>query len=367
MSSLILCDGLTKRYGSHEVLSGIDLAIGASRTTVLTGPPESGKSVLLRLLVGLEQPDAGRLLIGGEDVAGKPGALRRIGYVPQSFALYPHMTVRDNIAYPMRVQGAPEADLRDRIDRACDLLNIRPLLDKTPDQLSGGEKQRTAVARGLVSDVEIFVLDDPLVGLDYKLRERLMDDLRQMRHDLDATFVYATADPLEALAMADDLVVLDGGRVVEAGPVDRVYDEPAHLRAAELVGFPRASRIDGRVEGGGARVSTPLFAIELDGAAEGAGAAVTVVRSEDVTIGAAPAPGALAVDGEVLLVEDLGAEIVVYVGAAGCQLTAAHPVAETGDPRFGEPIRAGIAPDRVMVFDAATGRRLGRGRAVPHG
>jgi len=366
MASLIVCDGLIRRYGDRTVLDGIDLAIAAGRTTVLTGPPESGKSVLLRLLVGLEQPDGGRLLIDGEDVAGKPGSLRRIGYVPQSFALYPHMTVRDNIAYPMRIQGASEADLRDRIARACDLLNIGPLLDKTPDQLSGGEKQRTAVARGLVSDVEIFVLDDPLVGLDYKLRERLMDDLRQMRRDLDATFVYATADPLEALAMADDLMVMDAGRVVEAGPVDRVYDEPDHLRAAELVGFPRASRIDGRIDGGGRRIATPLFEFDLDDPAGGAGDAVVVVRPEDVMIGGEPAAGALTLDGQVHLIEDLGAELVVYVAAGGRQLTAAHPVADSGQPGFGERIRTSIAPERLMVFDAASGRRLGRGKAVRH-
>ncbi|MBE7186250.1 MAG: ABC transporter ATP-binding protein, partial [Methylobacterium mesophilicum] len=167
---------VTRTYKGRNALDGFELAVEPQSFTVICGPPAAGKSVLFRLLVGLEKPDAGRVLLAGRDITNLAPAERAIGYVPQSFALYPHLTVADNMAYPLRLAKAPREEVERRVDRAAGILSIRHLLGKTPDQLSGGEKQRVAVARGLLKDARVFVLDDPLVGLDYKLRERLMDE-----------------------------------------------------------------------------------------------------------------------------------------------------------------------------------------------
>ena len=210
----IVVSGLSKAYGSERVLDGLDLAVEKNSFTVLCGPSGSGKSVLFRLLVGLEQPDSGTIMLNGKDITDMSAARRAVGYVPQSFALYPHLSVHDNIGYPLKLAKWPISEISRRVAWASDVLAITHLLDKTPDQLSGGEKQRTALARGLLKDADIFILDDPLVGLDYKLRERLMDELKGLQKELDATFVYATLDSLEALTMAENMVVLDSGRIV---------------------------------------------------------------------------------------------------------------------------------------------------------
>jgi multiple sugar transport system ATP-binding protein len=340
-------EGVTRRYDGAAALRDISLTAPDGRFTVLTGPPGCGKSVLLRLLVGLERPDSGRILLGGEDVTDAPPASRPLGYVPQSFALYPHLTVRDNIGYPLRLAGSPRARIGERVEQVAATLSIGHLLDKTPDTLSGGEKQRTAVARGLAKDARVFALDDPLVGLDYKLRERLMADLKALARDLGATVLYAASDPLETLAMAQELVVLDAGRVVQAGPVERIYAEPASEDAMRLVGFPRANLLPGHAAGGRVEAGPLAFA----------------ARAPDgpVTVGFRPeapapaAPGAVALEGTVTLVEDLGAELVIYLDCAGTPVTLARAAEEGPPPETGAPLRLGVAPPDLVVFTPAAG------------
>ena len=170
----VLCmEHITKWYGGTPVLVGLTLGAMSGQLTVVYGPPASGKSVLVRVLTGLEAPDAGRIILRGEDVTALAPAERNIGYVPQSFALYPHYSVRENIAYPLDLAGTPAAETRDVVASAAAMLKIEEHLDKTPDQLSGGQKQRVAIARGIAKQTDFFVLDDPLAGLDFKLREQL--------------------------------------------------------------------------------------------------------------------------------------------------------------------------------------------------
>lgn len=352
-----------KSYRDTRALDGVTLQVAADALTVVCGPPQSGKSVLLRMLVGLETPDSGRLLLDGEDLARTPPGSRRIGYVPQSFALYPHMSVSRNIGYPLYLHKAPAARIRQRINQVTELLGIPArLLDMRPDQLSGGEKQRTAVARGLLNEAEVFVLDDPLVGLDFKLRERLMEDLRDMRRELGTTFLYATSDSLEALTMADRLVVLDTGRVVEQNAVDELYEEPMQLRSAELIGFPRCNVFDGHWDTGTCR--TPLFdcAVSTCDSAPSGGVAAAV-RPEDVVIGGVGAPaGAVGGRARVRLVEDLGSELIVHLAAGQHAMTAVLPAANAELPAEDTEVAFSIDPARIMLFDAQTGRRIGRGR-----
>lgn len=353
---------LTKRYGQTVALDGLDLAIEPETLTVLCGPPKSGKSVLFRLLVGLESAEAGVIELMGEDVTARPPAARRVGYVPQSFALYPHLTVAANIAYPMTLAKAPKDEIARRVDRAAGLLSITHLLKKTPDQLSGGEKQRVALARGLLKDATVFVLDDPLVGLDYKLREQLMDDLKSLRAELKATFLYGTSDSLEALTMAQRLVVLDGGRVLQHDEVEAVYDEPAHLRSLELVGFPRANLVPGTLANGAVEAGPFRFRTAANGAPHGI---IAGIRPEAVRLGGGEG---LRASGRVRLVEDLGGEYVVYLDVGGAngaalQVTTSFPV-RGAPPAYGADLDFAVHPRDVIVFDAESGRRLGRGEAA---
>jgi ABC-type sugar transport system ATPase subunit len=351
--SAIRLEGLIRRYGRTTALDGIDLEIAPDRLTVFCGPPGSGKSVLFRLLVGLEKPDAGHILLDGTDITTLPGDRRSIGYVPQSFALFPHMTVFDNIAYPMARQGVARAEIAQRVDRAAAVLRITPLLHKQPSQLSGGEKQRAAIARGILKNARIFILDDPLVGLDFKLRESLMEDLTEMRAELGATFLYATSDPLEALMMAEDLVVMDAGRIVDAGAADRVYHRPARLRAAELVGFPRCNVLNGRVDG--AVCDTGLCRIPV---AATPGEVMVVIRAEAIAFAEGSAQA-----GEIRLLENLGAESVVHFGFGGETLVTTAPSRRVMHLDIGDPFPFVLNPEGILLYTGDTGALAGHGLA----
>lgn len=354
--SAIVFEGIAKSYRGRPALAELDLAIADQSLTVFCGPPAAGKSVLFRLLVGLEQPDRGRILIDGVEVTYLPAADRLIGYVPQSFALFPHMSVYANIAYPLRQQGAKPAEIERRVGEAAEILRITRLLQKKPSQLSGGEKQRAAIARGMLKDARIFILDDPLVGLDFKLRESLMEDLKDMRATLGATFLYATSDSLEALTMAEELVVLDRGRVVEAGPVASLYHRPQRLRAAELIGFPRCNLLPAVREND--LCQNALLSLPLAGAAT---EAILAVRPEHVR----HAPGEPeARRGEITLMENLGAECVVYLTCEGLPLVSIPESDAVAGLDVGSAYPFVIDPAHVAAFDAATGMRL---EAARHG
>jgi multiple sugar transport system ATP-binding protein len=347
---------LTKSYRGEPALDSLDLDVREKSFTVVCGPPKSGKSVLCRLIVGLEYPDAGTIRLGGEDITRLAPAERQIGYVPQSFALYPHLTVAENVGYALALHGASSDEIARRVDWAASLLSITHLLKKTPDQLSGGEKQRTALARGLLKNAQVFVLDDPLVGLDYKLRERLMDELKSLREEIKATFLYFTADSIEALTMAQDLVVLDAGRVAQRGDAISLYNMPQNVRTLELIGFPKANVLDATIAGG-TLTAGPLRLRAM--APEGQGNAVKVgFRPEALRRGSGRG-----VDGEgrVMLVENLGGELVVYLESNGAALVMAYPAEGESEPEFGGSVAFTINPNDIVLFDAQSGQRLGSG------
>ena len=357
--------GITKRYGQTLALDRFQLTVEPQSFTVLCGPPQSGKSVLFRILVGLEKPDAGQIVLSGRDIANDPPADRPIGYVPQNFALYPHQTVAQNMAYPLTLARFPKNEISRRVDRTAGILSITHLLGKTPDQLSGGEKQRVAVARGLLKDAEIFVLDDPLVGLDYKLRERLMDELKSLREELQATFLYATSDSLEALTMAHRLAVLDAGRLIQEGEAADVYHQPRHQRSLDLIGFPNANLVAGRVTKGLVEAGPLRFApdsVSIDGMDIIAG-----IRPEHIRLnreGQSPSPG-LSFVGRVTLVENLGGEAVVYLEADGHALTSAMPLFDAAPPELDSTVRVTIDPANILLFDGSSGKRLADDGAAP--
>ncbi len=354
--SSVRFDGVGKSYRGVRALDRVSFDVPPDSLTVLCGPPSAGKSVLLRLLVGLEQPDAGRIVIGDRDITAVPAARRRIGYVPQSFALFPHLSVFDNIAYPLALQGVAHAEIERRMRDIAAILRIGPLLAKRPSQLSGGEKQRAAIARGILKNADLFILDDPLVGLDFKLRESLMEDLKDMRAELGATFLYATSDSLEALTMAEHIVVLDAGQVVDANSVHELYRRPRRLRAAELVGFPRCNVVAGSLDGTG-QCRTSLASFALRAPSSHAGEVAVIARPEHIE----HRPGGNGMPGTIRLMENLGAECVVYFDAGDETLVTSVASPSVAHLDIGAPFAFAVRTSGLLVFEPASGALLGQG------
>ncbi|MFN8592856.1 MAG: ABC transporter ATP-binding protein [Thermomicrobiales bacterium] len=368
-ASILHLEGISKAYKGTPVLSDLSLTANAGQLTVVYGPPASGKSVLMRILTGLETADAGRVILRGTDVTHASPAERNIGYVPQSFALYPHLSVRANIAYPLDLAGAPAAETRDVVADAATMLKIEEHLDKTPDQLSGGQKQRVAIARGIAKRTDLFVLDDPLAGLDFKLREQLVDDLRGLNTATGASVLYVTSDVVEAMTLADELAVLAGGRIIASGLPETLYREPENVGTMALVGFPPANLLRGtlRRRDGQLWCDTALIAFPVtvvDGTGEG-----------DVFVGVRPerlhlshrefdrvleTERALEFAARVLLREDLGGEDIVYLLAGGTPLTLVDRDHSRRDDLDAE-VTIFLYPRNLVLFDAASGRTIGHG------
>jgi ABC-type sugar transport system ATPase subunit len=344
---------VTKKYRQHVPANRLNLKVRDGSFSVVFGAPGSGKSTLLRLITGLEQPDSGQICLRGEDVTHTPPGDRNIGYVPQSFALYPHYSVFDNIAYPLKLMGIAKAEYTPIVQQTAEQLQIAPLLQKRPDQCSGGEKQRVAIARGIVKNTKIFILDDPLTGLDFKLRERLFDDLREMKEDLAATFIYTTSDPLEALMLAEDVHIFDGGQVVEVGPLDEVYNNPRHVRTAELLGFPNTNMLAGKLTGGGGYCETDIFSFPIQAANSVGEVAVWVaIRPQDIVLNPEPNAGLVTSPADITLVEDLGGELHIYLRAGDVELETVVPHGSGQVIPTEGTATIGVDPSRFRLYGA---------------
>ena len=349
---------VTRVYGKNAVLRGASLSIMSGDFFVLSGPPSSGKSVLLRVVLGLEECNSGSVVLHGKDVTTEGPQRRNIGYVPQSFALFPNKTVRDNITYPMRLDKTDKVTIAETLDRVCELLAIGELLDRKPDQLSGGQKQRVAIARGLAKQTDFFVLDDPLVGLDFKLRERLIDDLTRTRSALGVTFLYSTSDTLESLLLASRVGILAGGRIAEQGELSQVYDVPQAAASMRSLGFPETNFFQGQARGGRCTSELGEFAIS-DATVDGD--VVIGVRPEHVMLGESR-DGSLTMSAEVQFTEDVGGSEIVYlqVGAiAMSTVLGADSAALAG--LSGGKASISINPESLVVFDPVALTRIAQG------
>jgi ABC-type sugar transport system ATPase subunit len=358
--------GIAKKYGRTQILKDVDLSVEAGTFTVVFGLPACGKSVLVRLLTGLEKPSAGHILLRGTDATRIDSGARNIGYVPQSFALYPHFSVYENISYPLDLIKFPKTQIDRAVRQIAAQLKIDQLLDKNPDQLSGGEKQRVALARGVVKHSDLYILDDPLVGLDFKLREQMFDDLKQMQQSLAATFLYTTSDPLEALALADKVAVLDGGCIVEAGDLEELYRHPTRITTMALLGFPASNQIDGELFSRADKhwCRTGLFELPVsmtptaDPAPEKGNVRV-VIRPEDIHLNP-DQNNMLKCQAQVVLLEDLGSEVIVYLEVNKISLITVISHAEdhlVGNDR----VTVGVRPSKAILFLPDTGQRIGQG------
>ncbi|MBT8367758.1 MAG: ABC transporter ATP-binding protein [Deltaproteobacteria bacterium] len=357
---------IAKKYGRSQVLKDVDLSVEAGTFAVVFGLPACGKSVLVRLLTGLEKPSAGRILLRGTAANKIDSGGRNIGYVPQSFALYPHFSVYDNISYPLDLINYPKPQIDRAVRQIAVQLKIDHLLSKKPDQLSGGEKQRVALARGVVKHTDIYILDDPLVGLDFKLREQMFDDLKQMQQSLAATFLYTTSDPLEALALADKVAILDGGRIVEAGDLEVLYRRPAHITTMALLGFPASNQIGGELFSRADQLwcRTGLFELPVSMTAPAdlpaeIGDVRVVVRPEDIHLNP-DQDGMLKCQAQVVLLEDLGSEVIVYLEVNKIPLVTVISHAED-HLVSNDKVTVGVRPSKAVLFNSETGQKIGQG------
>ena len=350
MSNVVLRQ-VIKRYGAVEVVHGINLEIAAGSFVALVGPSGCGKSTTLRMIAGLEDISDGDISIGGRVVSDLPPKDRDIAMVFQNYALYPHMTVADNMAFALRQQRIDKAEIKSRVDSAADILELRPLLDRYPRQLSGGQRQRVAMGRAIVRDPKVFLFDEPLSNLDAKLRVQMRVEIKKLHQRIKATTIYVTHDQVEAMTLADKIVVMRDGVIEQAGAPLELYDRPANRFVAQFIGSPSMNLLKGTIEGD--EFVTP------DGIRLPAPGGV-VPSGTDVVYGIRPEDIAIADDGieaVVEVVEPTGAEIQIYANIGQQQVSAVVRQRVRAQP--GDTIRLKPDFDRIHLFEAgAEGRRL---------
>jgi len=347
--------GIRKRYGSVEIIPDLDLEIEDGEFVVLVGPSGCGKSTLLRMIAGLEEITAGDLKIAGRRVNELSPRERNIAMVFQNYALYPHMNVRENMAFSLKLVKADKATIDQQIGKASAILGLDPLLDRLPRQLSGGQRQRVAMGRAIVRDPAVFLFDEPLSNLDAKLRVQMRAEIRGLHDRLKATTIYVTHDQIEAMTMADKIVVMRDGRIEQAGRPMDLYANPANLFVATFLGSPEMNLLPGT------RREASLD-LGKDGVVS-TGTALPSAAPAQITLGVRPHDLQIAVDGDaafsatVALIERTGAETVLT-----CALPSGRKVCVVGPAqlaaRNGERIGLAFDPAHLRYFDTQTGRAL---------
>jgi multiple sugar transport system ATP-binding protein len=346
-----------KHFGTTKVIHGVSFDIRDGEFMVLVGPSGCGKSTLLRMLAGLEEISGGSIAIDGRTVNDVDSKDRDIAMVFQSYALYPHMNVRDNMGFSLRLRKAPRHELDERVAKAARILNLEPYLDRYPRELSGGQRQRVAMGRAIVRDPKVFLFDEPLSNLDAKLRVQMRAEIKALHQRLRTTTVYVTHDQIEAMTMADRIVVMHDGVIEQIGTPLELYDRPDNLFVAQFIGSPAMNIVQGtlRRTNGSAHVETADGVRWPLGAGAGAdGQAVTYgVRPDHLEL----APNAeRGVPGEIVVVEPTGSEteLVVKIGAAQV-VVEAHGRATV---RPGDKVTFAVNPANVHLFDQTSGQRL---------
>jgi multiple sugar transport system ATP-binding protein len=343
-----------KSFGTVEVIHGVSVDITDGEFVILVGPSGCGKSTLLRMIAGLEQISQGDILIGDRVVNNVPPKERDIAMVFQNYALYPHMTVADNMGFSLKLRRIEKAVIKERVNKAADILGLQPYLDRYPRQLSGGQRQRVAMGRAIVRDPQVFLFDEPLSNLDAKLRVAMRTEIKELHQRLGTTTVYVTHDQIEAMTMADKIVVMHDGVVEQIGAPLDLYDRPRNLFVAGFIGSPAMNFLNGKVvRNGGASFqmeSGRKLPLPAHSAARDGQAVVYGIRPEHLH---AAGDGT---EAEVVVVEPTGAEVQVFARLDGNDITAV--LRERLQLKPGETVR--FAPDtsQVHLFDAASGDRI---------
>jgi multiple sugar transport system ATP-binding protein len=345
-----------KSFGLAEVIHGVDIEIADGEFVVLVGPSGCGKSTLLRMVAGLESISAGDILIADRVVNHLPPKARDIAMVFQNYALYPHMKVFDNMAFSMKLRGAPKDEIDRRVSEAAEILGLTPLLARYPRQLSGGQRQRVAMGRAIVRDPQVFLFDEPLSNLDAKLRVAMRAEIKALHQRVGGTTVYVTHDQIEAMTMADKIVVMQGGYVEQIGAPLELYDKPDNIFVAGFIGSPAMNFVRGRVvRNGSPAVVTPegetIPAPDAPGMDEGR-EVVLGMRPEHLTL----VDGELGFSAQVMVTEPTGSEVQILAKHGADDVVAVFR--ERFMPAPGQVIR--LAPDlgHAHMFDAGTGQVL---------
>ena len=335
--------GLRKSYGKHEVIHGVDIEIAEGEFVALVGPSGCGKSTLLRMIAGLEEITDGELRIGDRvvnDVASKD---RDIAMVFQSYALYPHLTVADNLGFSLKMRKAPRAEMQARVTEAARILGLEPLLDRRPKQLSGGQRQRVAMGRAIVRDPQVFLFDEPLSNLDAKLRVQMRGEIKSLHRRLKTTTIYVTHDQVEAMTMADRIVVLRDGIVEQAGKPLDLYERPANAFVASFIGSPAMNMLP-------ATVSVDGRTLELHAGGRVGVPGASLKPGDNLVVGVRPEDFAISEQGlraNVISVEPTGSETLCSVDAGGTPLT----IVVRDKRRLAEGETIGLEAKTLHVFD----------------
>ncbi|MFD5869281.1 ABC transporter ATP-binding protein [Corynebacterium sp. NPDC060344] len=352
---------LTYPGADAPTVKDLDLDIADGEFLVLVGPSGCGKSTSLRMLAGLEEVTAGRVLIDGRDVTHEDPKDRDIAMVFQNYALYPHMSVRENMGFALKLAKVGKAERNARVEKAAEMLDLTPYLDRKPKDLSGGQRQRVAMGRAIVREPQVFLMDEPLSNLDAKLRVQTRTQVAALQRELGVTTVYVTHDQVEAMTMGDRVAVLDAGILQQVAPPKELYARPANVFVAGFIGSPsmnllRARLDDGAVVLGDQRI--PVDAAVAGGSAGASGEIIVGVRPEDTTLGGGAGAGTRGIAATVALVEELGADSYVYAHTNG---TSEPLIARVGDgtaPPVGTRVTLVADPGKLHLFDAESGGRL---------
>ena len=351
-------EGLTKRFGPVVAVESVDLTINSGEFVVLVGPSGSGKTTCLRMIAGLETVTSGSIFIGDTDVAQVHAKDRNVAMVFQSYALYPHMSVADNMGFALKIRKLQRDEIERRVREVAAILGLTQELPRRPKTLSGGQQQRVALGRAIVRDPAVFLFDEPLSNLDAKLRVAMRSELIKLHHRLDTTMIYVTHDQIEAMTMGDRIVVMHEGGIRQVGTPLEVYDDPDDAFVASFIGSPAMNLIDGMAQPGDGSTT-----FRTDGLDIGLPAGHPVARGGPVTIGIRPefldlqpTDGALAIPGRIEAVEHLGADTIVELETAGPTLVAR--LVRNDGISYGSDIRLWVDPGNVMAFDQDSGKRL---------
>jgi multiple sugar transport system ATP-binding protein len=348
---------VVKRFGSVQVVHGIDVTIDDRSFVVLLGPSGCGKSTLLRMIAGLEQVTEGEIAIGGRVVNDVPPKSRDVAMVFQNYALYPHMKVFDNMAFSLKLAKVDRATIKEKVQRAAEILNLTEYLDRYPRQLSGGQRQRVAMGRAIVRNPQVFLFDEPLSNLDAQLRVQMRTEIKALHQRLGSTSVYVTHDQIEAMTMADKIVVMRDGRIEQAGAPLDVYDHPRNLFVAGFIGSPAMNLIPGKLRGGDGRASVEtedgvMLPLPANAPGQSGQAVYYGVRPDHLSV----ANGGGGVDATVDVVEPTGADTLVFARIGNQKICGAF--ADRYSFRPGERIALAPRLDSVHLFDAQSGSNL---------
>nr|HMQ58328.1 sn-glycerol-3-phosphate ABC transporter ATP-binding protein UgpC [Rhizobiaceae bacterium] len=337
-----------KSYGDVEVLHGVDIDIADGEFVVLVGPSGCGKSTLLRMIAGLESITGGRISIGERVVNHLAPSERDIAMVFQNYALYPHKTVRNNMGFALKLRGAPKAEIEQRVRQAAEILGLIPYLDRYPRQLSGGQRQRVAMGRAIVRDPQVFLFDEPLSNLDAKLRVQMRTEIKELHQRLKTTTIYVTHDQIEAMTMADKIVVMQGGHIEQIGAPLELFDRPVNAFVAGFIGSPSMNLLTGEATGDGQALIGDMR-LPLPGDA-------SVTPGAKIVYGVRPEHLEMAEDGfeaRIAVVEPTGSETLLVLRAGATELTALFR--ERHAFRAGDTIRLKPRLTNTHVFDAPSG------------